>query len=382
MRLLLLKVKSRNDVLQVFIERLAGEFERIAGVEVTTIDLTLFSGYQLRDFTALFSGYEAVISFNAIHADLCVEIEGSNRYFFDLLKIRHVCWMVDDVVYHLARLQPPNPNRITLCTSEQHIQTAKSLGLDGIWLQSLVAGYNVSFVTKPHAERRYDVVIAASWMGEPKKFWLHFENNIQQAIEETLSCLENAIICNAFPLFSKKIQKLNLSLTDHTLQYMLSEIHSYIRKKDRRVMIDQIIHSGVSIALIGSGWTELCYRKSNVTIVEDLNYADVAEIYQDARVVVNLNAENGASERVFDGIANGAMVFSDFSNALYRIFSHDNGVLFYQKNRAEESIRSLVRLLMQGETQKLAHQAQQIVANGNMWKHRAEEIYHLLTVNN
>jgi hypothetical protein len=377
MKVLLLKGHSRNDVLRVFVDRLSQAFLSIEAVAVDVINLPVFSSHKLNDVIELLSGYDAIISFNAIQADCSVEHNGQTDYLFNILKTKHICWMVDDIVYHLARLQAPNPNRITLCTSEQHIQTANALGLDGVWLQRLAAG-DLCTEIKPHAARQYDVAIAVSWMGKPEKFWLHFESNIQQAIEDTLICLDHTIICNAFPIFSKKIRELNLCLTDKTLQYLLSEIHSYIRKRDRQAIIDRIIESGISVALIGSGWTDLCFKRSNVTTFDDVHYSEIGAIYQEARIVVNLNAENGACERVFDGIESGAMIFSDFSNALYQIFSHDNGVLFYQKHRSEESIQALLHILAQGKTETLARKAQVVVSNGQTWKHRATELYQLL----
>jgi hypothetical protein len=377
MKILFLKGSSRNNVLRIFSDRLANEFSELDGVKVELIDMMPFVGTQVNNLIDLFSPYDVIISFNAIHADTLVTHGGKSDFLFNFLSAKHVCWMVDDVVYHLARLQSPNPNRITLCTSEQHIRTAQSLQFDGLFIQSL-AGGTINIATKPHAERAFDVAIAASWMGNPESFWQGYESSLQQAIEETINCLEQAVICNAFPIFTKKLSLLNLMLTDKTLQFILSEIHSYIRKKDRIAIINQLIDSGVSVALIGSGWTASCYEKNNVTIFEDVHYTDIKQLYENAKVVVNLNAENGACERVFDGIESGAMIFSDFSNALYQIFSHDNGVLFYQKFKANESIQLLLGILERGETECLASKAQAVVVSGYTWKHKAIMLYQLL----
>lgn len=377
MKVLFLKGTSRNDVLRVFADRLAHEFSQKEGASSDLMEMSDFTHYRLDQLFDVFSQYDAIVSFNAIHADESVQLDGKTHYLFNMLPIKHICWMVDDVVYHLKRLRAHNLNRITLFTSDFHTQTAQSLGFDGVFQQKLSAGY-VRQETKPHALRRYDVAIAASWMGHDTPFWLGYDPHLKAIIEETVLCLEQAVICNAYPLFTSKLKAMNLTLTTTALQYVLSEIHSYIRKKDRLIMIQKIVDTGMKVALIGTGWKVLFSTKANVSYVEDTNYAMISALYEEARVVVNLNAENGACERVFDGIESGAMIFSDFSNALYRMFSSDQGVLFYQKHQADESIKALTMTLAQQQTQVLAKKAQEIVAQGHTWKHRAEMLYELI----
>jgi hypothetical protein len=375
LKLLLLKAGSNNNVLRVFIDKLSHHLSLIDAVNATVLDLLAHP----KALTIAFcSQFDAVISFNAVGTNFTEVVKGQEVNVFNYLSLKHLCWMVDDPVYHFSRLLEPNPHRITLFTSELHIRTAEDFQFAGRFGQALGAG-SIRQTVKAHALRTYDIAIAASWMGEPEPFWLDYEASLQNIVLSVIEQVKQSPICNAYPFLKAALFAEDLWLSETGLfEYVLTDIHSYMRKLDRLAIIRKLVDSGLSVALIGTGWKPIFSTKSNVTYFEDTNYSDIKKIYEDARVVVNLNAENGACERVFDGIESGAMIFSDFSNALYRAFSHDQGVMFYQKHKADESISGLLRIIEQNETQGFADQAQQVVLAGHTWQYRAQALYELL----
>jgi spore maturation protein CgeB len=136
-------------------------------------------------------------------------------------------------------------------------------------------------------------------------------------------------------------------------------------------MIDAIVNSGLRIALVGRGWQSYFGMRDNVTYFDAMTHREITKLYQDTKVVVNVNAVNGASERLFDAIDSGAMVYSEFSMMLYDMFGSGNGVLFHNINAQESSITLLTNIIKRNETESWALSAKESVRSAHTWKHRA-----------
>jgi glycosyltransferase involved in cell wall biosynthesis len=123
--------------------------------------------------------------------------------------------------------------------------------------------------------------------------------------------------------------------------------------------------------LCGSGWRDWLGDRPHVVFADSLDYLDLAKLYRQARIVVSVNAANGASERVMMAMAAGAAVISDYSphlvDALGDAISVYNRV---QMNSVVELVGALGRNA--GAQEQAARGA--AASRRHTWVTRAEQI--------
>jgi hypothetical protein len=381
MKLLFLQGESNNDVLGRFTQSLSSAFTQFGQADVfaLTRDLPLVTQLSHLIGQLLDNRYDAIVSFNALGADFWFPIDGKRMNVLALANIPHICWMVDDPIYHIERLAVPNPKRSVIFTSRQHTTLAQNFNFTGRFYQQLVSS-SIQDEFVPHQDRRYDVAVAASWMGEPKPFWQNYPFRLQEITHKLLAVMASQAGYSAYLALVSLAEKEEFVFdSEQEMQTLLIDTHSYYRQLMRIQLIEDVIHSGLDVAVIGSGWEGRLGDYPNVSCLSSVSYEDILSYYQQARVVINLNAENGACERVFDGIASGAMIFSEFSHALHDIFSEENGVIFYDKNKRDDSIMMISNLIHHQQTESMSQKAQNILLNAHQWKNRAEFLCDLLT---
>jgi len=372
-RIVVLKGQSKNNVLRVFADQIVEGLRRI-NKETTLIDLT--DPISLKEFAELVQAgaVDGVLSFNAMMGDL----------FPENLKIPFVGWMVDSPHYHLTRLRHVGGRRHYIFPADHHvdflIQGQISAGSSVLLAGAKEARDN----SKEFSERKIKVLMAASWMGEPQKFWLQFPQGhpYQKLVRTAIEILDEDQVVDTLSAFNKSARLLNLEFSiDNTFAAVASMTQSFIRQVDRIKFVKTLAGSGIPFTVVGDGWGSHIKVGTNVNYLNSIDSSKISQLYADAKVVVNINASNGACERLFDAMSVRACVLTDYSNTLFKIFESGRELLFYDRKEPSSAIGVLEYALDIDNWNLMTRRAQVVVAENHLWSHRAEvimKIFHSL----
>lgn len=379
-RILMLQPESTNGVLSNLTTKLFLEFNSFAECELFDESVQRLSKAEFFRYIDNFNP-DVLFSFNAAGAELSLTLPNQgDRNLFALFSALHIGWMVDHPVYHIPRLRQVNQRRLVLFPSKDTIDFAESFKLSGTFSALPLAGNALTEMGKNHAERTFDVVIAASWMGSPEDKSATHRYPVSKVVSETISMIQEKPFLDPYYVLLDRFLDNQLHCeNDNFLAQLTKELYDYQRKLNRVDIIQSLVDSGLRVALIGKGWQSYLGQRDNVTYFDSIPHHQIVSLYQDAKVVVNVNATNGASERLFDAIDCGAMVYSEFSMMLYDMFGSGNGVLFHNVNAQESSLDLLKNIIAQNETEAWAWSAKQVVLAAHTWKHRAKYLQQIVS---
>ena len=147
----------------------------------------------------------------------------------------------------------------------------------------------------------------------------------------------------------------------------------------REKIISIIAEAGIDIWLLGRGWenhpsTEL----HNVHIINDrVPFADTLSVMEKAKINLNVMPwfKDGAHDRVFNSILNGAVCVSDTSRYLSEELKEGEGVSYYDLKHLEQ-LPVKVKDLLADEKQMrdIAMRGVEKTAEKHTWAQRAIEL--------
>ena len=200
-------------------------------------------------------------------------------------------------------------------------------------------------------ERIYDVVFSASvWMeGNPKLKWRQDVHNkaILAILDDVVYLLESNSL-STYAAF-KKVLKSRGMLGEGYIRGLYKyfwPILEYIKTYRRVKALKMLVVNGIKVEVLGTGW-------ENVPFADKLNlhgqvaYEDTLRFFSQAKVVFQDNADfgNGAHDRVFTAMLNGAVAVSEYSNYLAEEFNEGKEIFMFDWQDESRSIQSVVELL-------------------------------------
>ena len=152
----------------------------------------------------------------------------------------------------------------------------------------------------------------------------------------------------------------------------------YVRNTRRGNVIRTLIEAGIPVEVVGDGWEKLeCNHKELLKIHAQADTRTCLELMQRAQVSLNVMPEfkNGAHDRIFSSILNGAVSVSDDSIYLREILPEGNGICYYDRN-CLENLPELIRELLESPDKRhqIATKGYEKVRAGHTWKNRAEQL--------
>src|SRR5262249_41690528 len=123
---------------------------------------------------------------------------------------------------------------------------------------------------------------------------------------------------------------------------ILDDLEMYIRGKDRFELIDAIKDAKVDI--FGSadgevGWKNYLGHKRNITVHEPVPFEQALAIMKHSKIVLNSCPwiKNGAHERIFSGLACGALVITSENPYMSQEFKDGESIVFYQHKKWDKA---------------------------------------------
>jgi len=327
------------------------------------------------------SKYDVVVSFSSIFGDAAIAETGAS--LFDVLGVKFVGWQFDHPVYVHHALSQRMDNRHSIYPNHNHVRFSDAIKVHGKSLCLLPGGPVLDEPLKAYRERKHDVFIAATWNGPPERVWETLADSpakrLLTTITDHLRADREVSVLDAFNDATRQL-KMNARLGedptfDGEIIKLLRGPLTYVRNSDRLNAIQQIVDAGLPITICGGGWRDHLGERKNVTFLETrIPFKDMPSVYNDSRIVLNLNAANGGCERALYGMATGAAVASEDSGALAESFNAGEDIAFFNRARPTEIVEVVTSLLEGGRGESIAQSGHEGVLKTALWRHQAEKL--------
>lgn len=322
---------------------------------------------------------DAVVSFSSFFGGVTL---ANGTSLFDALGVKFVGWQLDHPIIAAQSLTRALGSRYAIYSNRSHLKYAQAVKLPGRGMTLMPGGELPEAPVRDHAERERPVVIAATWNGVPQRLW---EQSPDSPGKQLLMGVTDALLqdrrASVLDAFNAAAQRLGLGARlgqdpafDAMMEGFLREPLIYVRNVDRIAIIRGLVDAGLPITLCGKGWQDFLGDRPNVTYMDRVHVADIQALYGTARVVLNLNAGNGASERALYASLAGAAVVSDESEELEALLGGGKGVAFFNRAKPETAAQAVGDLLESGRDEAMAHCGREKVEASGLWRHRAQQM--------
>ncbi|MCB1111643.1 MAG: glycosyltransferase family 1 protein [Chlamydiales bacterium] len=371
---------SQYSVLQHFTDQMSQALQR-HGVKthLLTLDDPQIFLQQIQEHDPNYT-----LSFNEIESD------PQGRFLCDLMKIPHINIIVDRPDHYFVSARG-NCNNIL--NSRYSVLTFPDRAACRL-LESL--GHTRTFFL-PHAverdlngpvdsDRPYPITMLCSlydYQHKEAQWKVQYPSHIIEAMEKTLhECLSNKhkpyyeTFASALGLFDNGIYSPDI------VQYgpPLNALEEYIRGFDRIALLRSI--TDVPIHLFGTtppsaDWESYLHGQRNITIHPPVSYDEALAIMKQSKVLLNSSPTiyEGGHERIFTGMACGAVVVTQENPYLSQYYTDNRSILF----RSDITGLVIQNLLDDDkQRQSIAAEGQRITYEHHTWDHRAETLLNTL----
>ena len=159
-------------------------------------------------------------------------------------------------------------------------------------------------------------------------------------------------------------------------------IDNYIRFTERGRAVAELADNGIKVNLFGGGWDQLeCRHPENLLIGESLVSSQCLEVLCDTRISLNVMPwfKDGAHDRIFNSMLNGAISLTDSSVYLDSVLHNGRDCLIYSLTDMDAIPEMAKRLLTDNDRmQEIADSGYMMAAAGHTWAHRAKVLHELI----
>lgn len=152
----------------------------------------------------------------------------------------------------------------------------------------------------------------------------------------------------------------------------------YIRNYWRGLAVKTLAEAGITVDVVGNGWDQLeCDRAECIRLHAQTDSRTCLKLLQNAKISLNVMPwfKDGAHDRVFNSIANGAVCVSDQSAYLCGELKEGEGVCYYELQRMPELVQKVKKLLADaGLRERILSKGMPIVLKQHLWAQRAEQL--------
>lgn len=383
MRILLIKAVEDVHPYSVFARALARELTAL-GHEAVVSDQTgqVVDGRAsvealVRDLER--TGCEAVVSFSSYFGNVTL---ADGRSLFDAAGVRFLGWQLDHPIYAPQSLARALHGRFAVYANESHRRFAQALGLPGRGTVLLAGGEAPAAALRDPGEREWPILVAATFNGEPQALWAAMEDSPgKRLLEGVVGRLLDDREASLLDAFEGTVAALGLEARlgedpdfDDQMIAFLREPLTFVRHLDRVRTLRAIVEAGLPVTICGGDWRGYLGARANVTYLDQrIDFPDMPAFYGRARIVLNLNAGNGACERAIQAALAGAAVVSDDSATLRAAFGAGE-IAWFHHARPDEAVAQLADLLESGRGEAMAARAHATALGSALWRHRAAAI--------
>lgn len=333
-------------------------------------------------------GVTAAISFNfdgCRGEDYMTDVHGIN--FFESRKIPFINIVVDHPFYYHKFLPflPADYTQVSIDREHQlylrrffpDMKCGPFLPLAGtsLWTENTLPGWD---------DRPVDVVFTGNYT--PPK---NFEKDITRINDEYTEFY--------YGIIDDFIAHPHMNMTNGIMKHLWNEVEDitedgirelmpnmimidlYVRHYFRGEVVKHLVDSGIRVACFGTRWNLLeCSCPENIIAGPLLRSEECLREISRAKISLNVMPwfKDGAHDRVFNSMLNGAVCFTDWSNYLEEELSDGKDVMFYELDHLKQLSEGIRELLCHRERwEEIQHRAYKTAAERHTWENRAWRIH-------
>ncbi len=369
---------------QYFTYRMREEFEKL-GHEVYTFNLSR-TGESLTGFMRFIErGNTAMVCFN-FHGITPGDIfrdEKDGTWLWDGLGITCYNIVVDHPFYYHRFLEAAPKRYVHISIDRKHDAYMKRYFPHILRVPFLpLAGteYHPEGYL-PVSERKTDIVFTGNYSA-PYKFdkyinrlgeeYAAFYRGILDELltnpERTLEDVAERHIRREIP----EVTEDELRETMGNLIFLDLYVRSYVRGRAVQALAD----SGLKVAVYGDGWTDLeCEHPENIVNGNSVGSEACLQKISEAKISLNVMPwfKDGAHDRVFNTMLNGALLVTDDSIYLREILKDGENCILYNLKEIEKMPEQVKALLSdENKMQQIIDKGYETAKRGHTWAHRAD----------
>jgi hypothetical protein len=359
-----------NDVQRDVMNKLAASVSNDKDIEIIdTSKIAKDKAHQI----LINQNYDVLFTYNRTATEIKYINNTKEEYILKKIDKMHVCWLTEHPVTFYANYLNSENNRHYIFPNDAHSFFSESMGLKGSYSKSLFGSEPTKFI-KAHADRTYEMCIAAQWRGpeEANAFWKNTEGKVRNFFESVLELQDSDENRDIYVAYLAAAQYYKIDMTDKLWHAnAMKSIYWYARKKERINLVKDAAATGMKMILIGGdAWKTVLPPKNKITIKPECTHEELRALYGESKSVVNLNASNGACERAFDCLSAGSMLISEESKEMVNLFEVHNAARLFKPNHAHEKFNEFREIIQSGDSQEIANNGTRKFLENHTWKHR------------
>ena len=371
--------------------QIAEEMKRL-GHEIFIFDLSKPWASTQKFFGSFFEkGNTVLINFN-FHGMSGEDyfLDENGRSMWDALQIPSYNIVVDHPMYyhHFLEKVPSNYHHISIDRNHEkymrrffpEIENGPFLPLAGTQLYKDRSNVPIS-------HRRYDVVMVGNYC-IPQTF----EKYITRIDEEYTAFYYGMID----ELFAKPWRTVEEVAQEHLLREIgevpeeelkkamasLTFIDLYVRYTFRGRAVQELADAGIKVHVFGDGWDRLeCKHPENLILMNNLDSEGCLKKLRQTKLSLNVMPwfKDGAHDRIFNTMLNGAVCLTDSSTYLDEILEDQKNSTIYSLSEMEK-LPEIAGALLEDidKMQSIADSGYQLAQEGHTWAHRAGVLHKLV----
>lgn len=162
----------------------------------------------------------------------------------------------------------------------------------------------------------------------------------------------------------------------------LTFIDLYVRYTLRGRIVQELVDAGIKVHVFGDGWELLpCRHEENLIRMNNLDSVGCLKKLCQTRISLNVMPwfKDGAHDRIFNSMLNGAVCLTDSSVYLDSILHDGVNSSIYSLKQIERLPEIAGKLLADPERmQQIAEEGYRLAKSGHTWAHRARQLHNLI----
>ena len=350
------------------------------------------------------AGKTAFITFNFIGLsgeECCNQPDG--RSIWEAWNVPCYCILVDHPFYYEKQLSGKRMDLTAFCVDRGHTAYVQRFYPD-IPCHFLPLAGNLPLLGNAgrekaiaYRERKYDISFIANYV-PLEELEVHINGQTEEYVEFYYEIIEDLKRHPSQPVDETLEKYIKREIPEaeeediRSAQAGMMVVDLYIRSVYRSEVIRSLVDAGLRVHVFGSGWDkmECAHRENLIANGKMLTSAECVEIIQNSKIALNVMPwfKDGAHDRIFTAMLNGAVCLTDDSGYLREIMTDKEEVCFYRlpetwsssekKELSGETpgVAEAAKYLLehQGEAEELTKRAYEKAKREHTWRKRAERL--------
>ena len=323
-------------------------------------------------------------------------ILNDGRPLYDAANTTLLAVYVDHPTYHISSLTENIKNFLCCFNDKQHVDYINEILPNhhkisfflphGGLTKNIEEKNKIKSFIEYKKQKTIDIVFAGTFLNDIEKPWhdnLAYPSKLLDEVFELFMYDDYLSIQEAFKIVFDRNKILFSSIGKIQLSNLYRVVQNYIRSYSRILLIKKLSESGLNITICGNGWENFAKEHKNINYIGALDIKENLELIKKAKVLINVTPtlRNGSHERVFTGMLNNTVLFSDRSRYYDEFFEDEKNILYYSFNSLNDDIKKLKEILKDDKKLfDISQSAYKIVVKNHTWENRVDTMLEMVNL--